>query len=189
VAANAEAALAVAERALVHADAAHALIGACARNMYAPPRPTRDLNFAVVADVAQYARLRDELRTAGFTRVTETRGVASTVSSAELPNAALFSDKSAARIDLLLAHSPFERQAIARAVPTDFASLGVVVPIVRVEDLIVYKVLASRPHDLVDIQDITRTQEQAGTVIDWAYVESVCAEWDAIGALHTARRG
>lgn len=181
--ANAEAALGVAGRALARVGAAHALIGACARNVYAPPRATRDLDLAVVADAAQYTRLRDELRAAGFARITETRAEP----GAELPNVALFSDKGAARIDLLLAHSPFERQAIARAVPTDFPSLGVVVPIVRVEDLLIYKVLASRPRDLIDIQEITRTQEQAGTAIDWAYIERECAQWDAVEALRAAR--
>jgi hypothetical protein len=183
VAASAETALTVAARALARGGVAHALIGACARNVYAPPRATRDINLSVLADAAQYARIRDELRLAGFDRVAESRAVP----DAALPNAAVFSDASGTRIDLLFAHSPFERQAIARAAPTDFPTTGIVVAIVRIEDLLVYKILASRPHDLIDIEEITRAQSDAGAEIDWAYVEHECAHWDAQAAVRAVR--
>jgi hypothetical protein len=62
--------LVIADRTLTAAGAAHALIGGCARNVYAPPRSTRDVDLAVSASREQYARVASDLRNLGFVRVT-----------------------------------------------------------------------------------------------------------------------
>src|SRR5262249_33484693 len=98
------------------AEAPHALIGGCARNVYAPPRATRDVDLAVECSASVYARIASELRAAGFDRVTETR----TDDTAPLPDAALFSAADGGRIDLVIAHTPFEQRAIAAAMPVVF---------------------------------------------------------------------
>ena len=173
----------VATRTLSGAGAAHALIGGCARNVYAPPRATRDVDLGVVASPDAYTRIARELTAAGFSRVTETR----TDPQAVVPDVALFSDATGGRIDLLLAHTEFEERAISRAVPVFLPSAGLTIPVVKVEDLIVYKVLAGRPRDLMDIEDIIRFQISSDASIDWAYVEDECARWDALPVLQTAR--
>jgi hypothetical protein len=100
---------------------------------------------------------------------------------------ALFSDAHGGRIDLLLAHTAFEQRAIACAVPIAFPRAGIVMPVVRVEDLIIYKTLAGRPRDLTDIEEVVRFQTAAGTTIDWQYVEDECRLWDALDVLNQAR--
>jgi hypothetical protein len=175
--------LVIADRTLTAAGAAHALIGGCARNLYAPPRSTRDVDLAVSASPEQYERVALELRRQGFVRVTETR----TQPASAVPDVALFSDASGGRIDLLLAHTAFEERAIARAVLVHFEQAGFSVRVVRVEDLIVYKTLAGRPRDLTDIEEVVRAQVGAGVTIDWKYIEDECAQWDALEVLQQAR--
>ena len=69
-------------------------------------------------------------------------------------------------VDLLLAESEFLKQAPARKRTVDF--LGMALPIVTIEDLIVLKIMARRLQDLADLEKI----KQAGsdTPIDWASV-------------------
>ncbi len=63
----------IATRTLSDAGAAYALIGGCARNVYAPPRATRDVDLGIVASPEAYGRIARDLKAAGFVRVTETR--------------------------------------------------------------------------------------------------------------------
>lgn len=49
--------LTVATRTLAEAGVAHALIDGCARNVYAPPRSTRDVDWEVT-DVLEHVRSR-----------------------------------------------------------------------------------------------------------------------------------
>jgi hypothetical protein len=53
-------------------------------------------------------------------------------------------------LDVSLAWLPFEREALARATPVDFG--GPSLPVVGVEDLIVYKAIAWRERDRSDIE-------------------------------------
>lgn len=175
--------LIIANRTLTAAGTAHALIGGCARNIYAPPRSTRDVDLAVSASREQYSRISAELRGLGFVRVTETK----TDPASEVPDVGLFSDASGGRIDLLLAHTAFEERAIARATSIDFPNAGLAIRVVRVEDLIIYKTLAGRPRDLTDIEEVVRCQLAAGVTIDWKYIEDECALWDALEVLKQAR--
>lgn len=175
--------LTIAEHTLSAAGAAHALIGGCARNVYAPPRSTRDVDLAVALTREQYAQIASALRGLGFIRHTETR----TDDQSATPDVALFSDETGGRIDLLIAHTDFEHRAIERATVFEFAQAGLRVPVVRMEDLIIYKILAGRPHDLMDIEDVVNAQEHAGHATDWVYVEHECAEWEAADALHAIR--
>jgi hypothetical protein len=52
--------------------------------------------------------------------------------------------------DLSLAGLPFEREAIRRGELIDWA--GVVLPVVQTDDLVIYKLVASRPRDLDDAE-------------------------------------
>jgi hypothetical protein len=175
--------LAIAERTLAQAVVRHALIGGCARNLYAPPRGTRDVDLAVIADLPAYERIAALLRRAGFVRVT----VVKADPQGDVPDVALFSDDSGGRLDLLFAHTDFEQRAIDRAMPVRFGSSALVVPVVSIEDLIVYKLLAARPRDLLDIEEMVRAQAAVGRVIDWRQVEEECAEWDALSTLTRVR--
>lgn len=77
-------------------------------------------------------------------------------------------------VDVTLAWLPFEEQAIARAIELPFGSGTVRVP--RLEDLIVYKLVASRPRDVDDVEKLLaihpniRSDEVLGTLRDFADV-------------------
>jgi hypothetical protein len=59
---------------------------------------------------------------------------------------------SGAPIDISLAVLPFEEEAIARRRMIDVGGLRMAIP--RVDDLLVYKMVASRPQDLRDVEEL-----------------------------------
>lgn len=175
--------LAIAEHTFATLGIPHALVGACARNVYASPRSTCGIDLAVDPTPTDYPRAAAELQRRGFVRVHEAR----TDPASELPDVALFCDDAGGRIDLLFACSDFERGAIARATPTSFPVTAITMPVAGVEDLIVYKLLAGRPRDVIDIEEILHARARAGHTLDWSLVERECAEWDAAPTLVALR--
>jgi hypothetical protein len=66
--------------------------------------------------------------------------------------------------DIFIVETPFQQEVIGRLV---FAEVeGRSVKLVSAEDLILFKLVASRPRDLLDIQDIVFTQGE----LDEAYL-------------------
>ncbi len=55
-------------------------------------------------------------------------------------------------IDLTLAMLPFEEEALTHRQMIDFSGTTIAIP--RVEDLIIYKMVASRPEDLRDVEEL-----------------------------------
>lgn len=70
------------------------------------------------------------------------------------------------RVDFIFSSTPYERQAIDRAVSVDVG--GAAVPFASAEDLLIHKLFAGRARDVEDAESIVR--RQAGT-LDWDYVE------------------
>jgi hypothetical protein len=164
--------LAVAQGVFEAEGLAFALIGGCARNTYAPPRATRGADFAVALDAEQLARLLGRFADHGFQPATSVTAEPSD----DVPDLILFQGDDGGRIGVLIAKTDFEREALRRAAPrTGSGTLRV--PIVSVEDLLVYKLLAGRPRDLADAEEVSRSQERAGHVIDWDYVQKHCDDW------------
>jgi predicted nucleotidyltransferase len=175
VSGDARALLQRAVSALVAANVRFAVVGAGARNAWAPPRASTDLDFGVVADAIEYARVRTELERAGFTCLRETRAEAADT----VPAIATFEDTSMLEpprhVDLLVAGTSFEHEAIARAVERPVAAVDV--PVVTREDLIVYKLIAWRSRDRLDIEEVLATARAGGVVLDWPYIRARAAEW------------
>jgi predicted nucleotidyltransferase len=149
-----------------------AVMGGCARNAYAEPRATRDVDLVVAVDPAHFATLEHELQARGFKR-------GSTVGDASepIPDLVLYRDANGRRLDILFAHTAFERSALARRKTlTPFASVRA--HVVSAEDLLVYKLIADRPQDRADIAAVVEAQAARGIAIDWAYVERWCEAWD-----------
>ena len=69
------------------------------------------------------------------------------------------------RVDLIFSTTPFESEAIDRAVRVDVA--GVAVPFATAEDLVLHKLFAGRPRDLEDARGVVRRK---GDELDWAYM-------------------
>ena len=83
----------------------------------------------------------------------------------------LIHEPSQVPIDLSLAWLPFEEDAISASRPVRFGPLSVPVP--RPEDLVIYKLIASRPRDLEDAERLLLLH---AATIDLARVRSILEE-------------
>lgn len=70
------------------------------------------------------------------------------------------------RVDFIFSSTPYERQAIERAVSVDAG--GAAVPFASAEDLVIHKLFAGRARDVEDAESIARRQADT---LDWGYVE------------------
>ncbi len=132
------------------------------------PRATKDLDLVVAADATKYDALVAGLARRGFHPATSVGG-----GDHPVPDLVLYRDARGRRIDILFAHTDFEVSALARrSLGEPYA--GVVVPVVSVEDLLVYKLLADRAQDRADLEHVVRARVRAGAPIDWPYVEAWC---------------
>lgn len=76
------------------------------------------------------------------------------------------------RIDFVFSTTPYERQAIRRAVRVELEEVDV--PFASAEDLLVHKLFAGRPRDLEDAAAVVRRK---GDELDWAYLERWVGEF------------
>jgi hypothetical protein len=122
------------------------LIGGLAVIARGVPRLTRDVDITVAVGEMDVRALADALATHGLI--------------ARIPDAVEFAtarqvlllrhEASGVDVDVTLAWLPFELESIAAAEPIDVG--GVSIPVVRTEDLIIYKAVAFRPQDQQDIE-------------------------------------
>jgi len=161
---------------------AWAIMGGCARNAYAEPRATKDVDFVVEVEAARFSELQHAMAQGGFSQ-------ASAVADPDepVPDLILYRDARGRRIDVLFAHTAFERSALARRrMLAPFG--GTAAHVVSAEDLIVYKLIADRPQDRADITAVVAAQRMRGEPIDWKYIERWCDAWeigDRLGALQS----
>lgn len=155
----------------VAAGVRYAVIGAVARNAWAPPRATTDIDLAVVVAADTYRVLLAELDRRG---VSLQRTVTSD-QAAVVPDIALLEGPPGIvrRADLLVAKTDFEIEA-ERSVTHD---IGVRCHVVRPEHLIVYKLIAGRPRDFSDAGEVLRTRTLAGQPVDIDAVRRWTDEW------------
>lgn len=155
------------------ARGAFAIIGAVARNAWAPPRATTDLDLTVVADAAVLARIDDCLTRLGYRAVREQRADPAET----LPDIKIFrcEDAELRQVDFLVAKTPFEEEVLRRAPLVDVGPIQV--PVASPEDVIVYKLLADRLRDRDDIAAILRTLRRAARSLDWRHVERWVRFW------------
>jgi hypothetical protein len=78
-------------------------------------------------------------------------------------------------VDVLVAKTPFEEEAVARSVSIEL--LGQHVRVVTAEDLVFYKLLAGRPRDRDDVLDVIRAQLAGGRPFDWARLKRLAGDW------------
>ena len=79
------------------------------------------------------------------------------------------------RVDFIFSKTPYERQAIERAVIVELG--GEPVPFASAEDLVIHKLFAGRARDLEDVATVIRRQR---TKIDWAYLEQWAQEFASV---------
>lgn len=144
------------------------LIGGQAVLLHGEPRLTQDVDVTLgvspdrvqeileIVEAARLVVLPEE--PAAFARETF-------VLPAEEPETGL-------RVDFIFSTTPYESQAIDRAVRVEME--GVEVPFAAVEDLLLHKLFAGRPRDLEDVVGVVRRK---GPDIDWEYVRRWAEEF------------
>lgn len=127
------------------------LIGGLVIPRWGQPRATTDADFSVLAPYGQERPVIDLLLAAFRAR----RPDAGAFALAH--RVLLLASADGVGIDIALAAFPFELDAIERASPWEIAP-GVLVRTCSAEHLVVYKLVAARPQDLVDMAGIVRRQ-------------------------------
>jgi hypothetical protein len=142
------------------------LIGGMVVARWGEPRATRDVDATVLADFGEEAGLLAALLRKFPSRDPEP------LPRAEIGRLALLTATNGVQIDLSFAAFPFEREVLDRAstwrIPPD-TDLRTCSP----EDLVIYKLVAGRPNDLVDVSGIVRRQGShldAGRIRYWGQV-------------------
>ena len=79
------------------------------------------------------------------------------------------------RVDLIFSSTPYERQAIRRAVTVELE--GVPVPFAAAEDLVLHKLFAGRPRDIEDAEGVVRRK---GRELDWEYLERWARDFSSV---------
>jgi hypothetical protein len=125
------------------------LIGGMAVSRWGQPRATADSDLAALAPYGEEARALDVLLARFEPRRTDARAFA-------LQHRVLLISAGGVGVDVALAAFPFETEAIAAATPWQ---LGLVsLRTCSAEHLVVYKLVAARPQDLIDVEGIVRRQ-------------------------------
>ncbi|MBL7686104.1 MAG: nucleotidyltransferase [Deltaproteobacteria bacterium] len=75
-------------------------------------------------------------------------------------------------VDFLVANTEFLAEAVHRAVEKKIG--GYFIKVATPEDLLVFKLLADRPHDREDVNAILAYHPQ----MDWSYIEKWCKVWE-----------
>jgi hypothetical protein len=163
------------------------LIGGQAVLLHGRPRLTEDIDVTVGAGPEAWTRVREVCDELGLTPLPNDleRFVRETF---VLPAR---HGETGIRVDFIFSTTPYERQAIARAVRETLG--GVAVPFATAEDLILHKLFAGRPRDLEDVAGVVRRK---GSELDWVYLERWAREFAAVtgrewmpGAIERLRRG
>ena len=162
-----------------------AMIGGLAVSVRGEPRLTTDVDVVIAVDVEGALELLRQLPSSRFD--VPFQGVDEVVrKSFILP---LRHNETGTIVDLSIGLTGFERQAIARATLANL--MGVVVPVLTAEDLLVMKALANRPRDAEDARQLVLRQ---GDALDWKRVMDVAEQLetdlaeDLVPRLWTLRR-
>lgn len=144
------------------------LIGGMAVSRWGEPRATTDADLSVIAPYGDEESVIDALLRVFPPRTADARGFA-------LANrVVLIRATNGVAVDVALAAFPFELEALDAASDWELAP-GTVVRTCSAEHLVVYKLVATRPRDLLDVETIVRRQ---GPKLDVALVR----QWGALFA-------
>lgn len=147
------------------------LIGGQAVLLHGRPRLTEDIDVTLGMDPKRLPVVRDVCRVLGLTPLP--RDVETFVRDTFVLPA--LHEETRLRVDFVFSTTPYERQAIGRAVRVELA--GVAVPFATAEDLIIHKLFAGRPRDREDAISVVRRK---GAEIDWSYVEHWAREFASV---------
>lgn len=159
---------------------AYAVMGGIAVRYYGIPRPTYDLDFTIAIPRESLPTLYEALESDGFSVPEPFRGGwCDLVSGMPIVKIKLYVAGKAIDVDVFLAESRFQQSIMARKQRATI--FGVSCDVVTAEDLILLKLVANRPRDLVDIDDVLFTQGE----LNAAYMREWARELGCLPALET----
>ena len=130
------------------------LVGGVAANYYGRVRATNDIDIVMALEEPSTTKLLAALRKQGFQYHPEEISML-----ANLSNRFAVADPSGLiRIDIWIPKTSYEKRAFQRRRWGKIDTLKV--SLISAEDLILFKLIAGRPHDIVDAQWVLKTQEK-----------------------------
>jgi hypothetical protein len=160
-----------------------AVVGGLALAVWKYPRATRDVDVLLIADDSKLLSLTARLEQAGFKQkntamidLGETNLLQFTFEPA---NAYLD-----VQIDLLLAKSAYAQQCLERSLTIPTEAIGIEIQVLGCEDLIVFKLLAGRVIDRVDVAALLNANAD---VLDQKLLEKLANEANVACALEEIR--
>jgi hypothetical protein len=164
-------ALAALQQGLDDAGAPSMIIGGVAVIAHGIPRLTVDIDATLAAAGLDLEALADSLVRQGITP-----RIADAVGFARLQHVFLgIHDRSGTPVDVTLAWLPFEADALRHAQACDYAGVHIRIP--RPEDLLIYKLIASRPRDIEDAEGLLVLH---GNGMDLERVQTVVNDFAAL---------
>jgi hypothetical protein len=153
------------------------------------PRATFDVDVLTTDDVAKLDRFFAACEAKGFEVPVEyRRGWGDRLADLSLLKVRLFAGGRAVTVDVFVAATPFQKAALDRRCEVTVPSRPAPLPVVTAADLLLFKLLARRPKDRLDVQNVLAVQG----VPDEPYLREqarrlgIVAELDA--AIEEARR-
>lgn len=157
-------------RGLDGAGISYMVIGGQAVLLHGEPRLTRDIDVTIGVEASELARVR---------QAAEQIGLRPSVSDVEtfvrktnvLP---LTDEPTAIRVDLIFSFTPYESEAIRRAIGISFGETTV--RFATAEDLIIHKLVAGRPRDFDDVRGVLARHPS----LDDAYLTKWVSAFDSV---------
>lgn len=167
-----------------------ALIGGYAVVTWGIPRATFDVDLLVEADDERLKRAFVTLERRGFgVDDTYKSGWRDRIRDMPLVKVQVFRAGRAVSGDLFLVTTPLQRSAFARCLTLEMPGIAAAVRVVSPADLVLFKLLADRPKDRLDIQNVLAVQgvPDADYLRTWAEQLGVTHKLER--ALHDAEFG
>jgi Nucleotidyltransferase of unknown function (DUF6036) len=159
----------------------YVIVGGLAVRAYSIPRATLDLDFTLALDRGQLSQLYDALEERDFAVPEPYRsGWVDQVKGLNLVKLKRYVGDRGIDVDLFLAESRFQEEMLQRRrmAEVEERALWIASP----EDLVLLKLLAGRPRDLIDVNDVLFTQAP----LDVEYMRRWAGELGVEGALERA---
>jgi hypothetical protein len=144
------------------------VIGGQAVLLYGEPRLTKDIDITLGVGAEELLKILAMMKGLGLQSLVEDpKGFVKQTMVLPLVN-----EEPNIRVDLIFSHTPYERQAIARAI--DVPIEGTTVKFASIEDVVIHKIVAGRPRDIEDVKAILLKQSN----YDRTYIGQWLAEFD-----------
>ena len=164
----------------------YAVMGGISVRVYGIPRPTYDVDFTAAIPRERLAEFYGEIRSLGYTLPQQYEsGSVDEVAGMPLVKVRLYLEHRGVDVDVFLAESEFQKQLLKRRRREELDGLSI--NFVSPEDLILLKLLASRPRDIADIGDVLFTQGQLDEpyMLHWAEQLGIKEALETILAEHS----